>query len=256
MRRTMTGGDGTHTLPPRGLREVAGPGQRLPDRRGRRAALRADAGPDPGDLRRPHRRVRRRDPAALGARRARVRRPAADLQPRRLRGRAVGQRRPRGGALPAPPRLGDRRQFSIQTAAGEIRPTITSADDRPARHRPRADCRAPTIPPAARDGVGAADRRRPRTGAFSTSRSATRSARSASPTRRALRALDLPAIGPAIEHHELFPQPHERLLVRAAGRRPDPRADLRARGGGDRGERDRRDRGGGRPRARRRRLAR
>ena len=35
----------------------------------------------------------------------RGRRRPADLQPRRLRGRAVGQRRPRGDPLPAPPRL-------------------------------------------------------------------------------------------------------------------------------------------------------
>ena len=60
------------------------------------------------------------------ARRARLRRPPADLQPRRLGGRAVGQRRPRGDPLPAPRAAGPSADtFSIETAAGEIRPTIT-----------------------------------------------------------------------------------------------------------------------------------
>ena len=72
------------------------------------------------------------------------------------------------------------------------------------------------------------------TGASSTSRSATRSARSASPTATTLEALDLPAIGPPIEHDAAVPEPHERLVLDASSR-PDahPRADLRARRGGD-----------------------
>ena len=53
----------------------------------------------------------RRRAAAQPRRRARLRRRAADLQPRRLGGRAVGQRRARGGALPAPQRLGGRGQL-------------------------------------------------------------------------------------------------------------------------------------------------
>ena len=51
---------------------------------------------------------RRRGAAARAQRGPGVRRRAADLQPGRLRGRALRQRRPRGDPLPAPPRL-DRR---------------------------------------------------------------------------------------------------------------------------------------------------
>ena len=166
---------------------MAGAGQRLPDRRGARAAVRADAGPDPGDLRRAHRRVRRRDPAALRARRARVRRPAADLQPGRLRGRAVGQRRARGDPLPAPRAAGPMPDtFSLQTAAGEIRPT-DHLGHAPARSTwGGRGCAARTTRPATPDGARRADRRRAHAGAFSTSRSATRSARSGSADEREL----------------------------------------------------------------------
>ena len=71
-------------------------------------------------------------------------------------------------------------------------------------------------PAAAPDGRRRAGRRRPRVAAFSTSRSAIRNARSGSDEAE-LRPSICPAIGPGIEPHELFPQPHERLLVRAAG---------------------------------------
>ena len=101
--------------------------QRLPDRRGRGAAVGADPGADQADLRPAFRRRLRRDPAAAPDRGPGLRRRAADLQPRRLRGRALGQRRPRGGPLPAP-QAGwtDADEFSILTKAGPITPTITS----------------------------------------------------------------------------------------------------------------------------------
>ena len=91
----------------------------------------------------------------------------------------------------------------------------------PRRHGPRAcDC-------------GCRRARSRGTGASSTSRSATRSARSASPTATELEALDLAALGPPIEHHERVPEPHQRVVLDRARARPHPRADLRARRGGD-----------------------
>ena len=62
----------------------------------------------------------------------------------------------------------DARQFSIQTAAGEIRPTILDDDHLPRRHGPRA--------PEPRGRAAASS-------ASSTCRSATRRRRSASPPR-------------------------------------------------------------------------
>ena len=119
--------DPSRVAPPE-VREVAGAGQRLRDRRARRAALGADA-----------ERVRRLCEPHFGvgsdgilllspAERPAPRRRAADLQPRRLRGRALGQRRPAGGALPAARRL-DRRGRVHDPHQGRARfaPTITGA---------------------------------------------------------------------------------------------------------------------------------
>ena len=50
-------------------------------------------------------------------------------------------------------------------------------------------------------------------------------------------ALDLEAIGPEIEHHELFPNRTNVSWFTTLDARQDPRADLRARRGGDLGER-------------------
>ena len=65
-----------------------------------------------------------------------------------------------------------------------------------------------------------------------------------------LDALDLPAIGPRDRAPRAVPEPHERVVVRRARPGHDPRADLRARGGGDVRQRHRRHRRGGRLRAR------
>ena len=169
-----------------------------------RASVRADAGADPRDLRPAHRRVRRRDPAAVRARRARVRRPAADLQPRRLRGGAVGQRRARGDPLPAPPRL-DRRGHVLDPDGRRRDPRDDHlADDLHGRHGPGAPAQRRL--PVRRGGrARRADRRRAAVALSARRRSATRSARSRSTSERELDALDLAAIGPEIEHHELFP---------------------------------------------------
>ena len=133
---------------------------------------------------------RRADPA--------VRRRPADLQPRRLGGGAVGQRRARGDPVSAP------------RAAG---PTTTSSRSSPppARSARRSPARTPaawtwagrepdlrrTIPAGAPDGRGERRRRRAALARSGTSRSATPSARSSADDE--LEALDLPAIGPAIE---------------------------------------------------------
>ena len=73
----------------------------------------------------------RRHPAARAARGPGVRRRAADLQPRRLRGRALRQRRPRGDPLPAPPRL-DRR--------GRVRDPDRRRADHADDHRSELTC--------------------------------------------------------------------------------------------------------------------
>ena len=105
----------------------------------------------------------------------------------------------------------DSDRFSIQTARRR---------DPPAHHRPETTCtldmgRARTslggLPVRRRRRRRHARGRRARRGAFSTSRSATRSARSTSPTRAELDALDLPAIGGAIVAPRAVSQPHERL---------------------------------------------
>ena len=81
-----------------------------------------------------------------------LRRRAADLQPRRLRGRALRQRRPRGDPLPAPPRLDRRRRVhDPDRRPGRSRPTITSERDLHGRHGPRRD-RPPTDFPSGGDG--------------------------------------------------------------------------------------------------------
>src|SRR3954452_17053554 len=63
------------------LREVAGPGQRLRDRRARPAALGADGGEGAAAVRPALRRRRGRRAGARASRRAPLRRPPPDLQP-------------------------------------------------------------------------------------------------------------------------------------------------------------------------------
>ena len=130
-----------------------------------------------------------------------LRRVAADLQPRRLRGRALGQRLARGGHVPAPPRPRRRRRVRD-----------------PHRRRPDPPARSP-VRPARRSTMGAAS-------------TASADYPSGAPDGRGeleaggrrwrfqhvsignpqcaiaceeLETLDLPAIGPQIEHHALFP---------------------------------------------------
>ena len=136
------------------LREVAGPGQRLPDRRARGAAR---SPLTPARVRRlcdrhlGHR--RRRRARARAARRARLRRPPADLQPRRLGGRAVRQRRARGDPLPAPRRL-DRRAPVLDPDRRGGDPPDDHRRRRPAASTWAARACLGQLPRRAADGTG------------------------------------------------------------------------------------------------------
>ena len=166
--------------------------------------------------------------SAPGGPRARGR--PAHLQPRRLGGRAVGQRRARGDPVPAPPRL-DRPGRVLDPHRRRADPP----DDHRPGHLPRGhgQARASTserLPrrPAGRARRAARRRAGARMGASSTSRSATPSARSPSATRPSCERSTWRAVGPPIEGHRAVPQPHERLLVRRARPRGPP-ARIRAR---------------------------
>ena len=90
------------------------------------AAVGADPRAGAADLRAALRRRLRRRAAALTQRGPGSGRRAADLQPGRLGGRAVGQRRARGDPLPAPARLDRRGHVLDRHRGGPITPTITS----------------------------------------------------------------------------------------------------------------------------------
>ena len=143
--------------------------------------------------------------------------------------------------------------FSIQTAAGEIRPDDHRADHLPRRHGPRL---------AALQGLPGRPARRPRRGraggraalparldrqpAVRDPRRRPRRARARSTSRRS---------GPEIEHAPLFPNRTNTSFWTEVAPGHDPRADLRARRGGDAVVRHGRLRRRRRPRAARRRLA-
>lgn len=97
----------------------------------------------------------------------------------------------------------DQRQFSIQTAAGEVRPTIL--DERTCEMAMgRARMRSADYPDGADDGRGEleADGRR---WAFQHLQVGNPQCAILVQDADALEALDLPAIGPGLEHHPLFP---------------------------------------------------
>jgi len=93
----------------------------------------------------------------------------------------------------------DARTFSIETAAGEIRPTILS-DTECRVDMGRARLRSPDYPSGEADGQGEVEGLRFQHVSIGNPQCAIR-VRSV----EELEALDLPAIGPAIEHSELFP---------------------------------------------------
>ena len=114
------------------VREVAGARQRLRDRRGGRSSLRADAGARRQRSARPHTGIGS-DGVLLLSRPADPDAHVADLRifnPDGSRGRALGQRRARGGSLPPPGGWTDRDEFAILTAAGEVRPGSAGPDQR------------------------------------------------------------------------------------------------------------------------------
>jgi diaminopimelate epimerase len=98
----------------------------------------------------------------------------------------------------------DQQQFSIQTAAGEIRPTIH--DERTCTlDMGRARLQSPDFPTGGADGLGeltGGDR----PWRFQHVQVGNPQCAIHVPDMAELEALDLPAIGPAIEHCELFPK--------------------------------------------------
>ena len=211
--------------------------------------------PDREAVRAAHRDRLRRDPVAVGGRRAGLRRAAADLQPRRLGGRAVGQRRPRGGDLPAPPPRDDRTR-----SRSRPRPARSARRSPRRRLHGRHGPRAPAEPATIRRGrptAAASSTADGRDWRSSTSRSATRSARSGSPTAASWRRSTCPRSVRTSSITSCFPnRTNVSWYTRARVAGPDPRTDLRARGGGDVVERNRGHRRRRRLRARRRRLPR
>ena len=184
-------------------------------------------------------------------RRARLRRAPAHLQPRRLGGRAVRQRRARGDPVPAPRRL-------------DRTPTRSRSRPRPGRSGPRSPARRR----AGRHGPRRADVRRTTRAARPTAPARSRARRFQHvsignpqcairvPDRDALESLDLAAIGPRDRARAAVPEPHQHVVLDRDRPEPHPRPDLRARRGGDAVVRHRRVRRRRRPRAARRRLAR
>ena len=206
-------------LPRRGLREVARARQRLHDPRAGALPFELTPAPDPADLRAAHRRLHATGSCCWQRHRGRgARRAHADLQPGRVGVGAVGQRRPRGDPVSAPARAGRMPSaFSLLTAAGEIRARDRVADRRARSTWAPRRCRARTIPAGAPHGRRRAERGRRAAGAFSTSPSATRSARSRSDRRaRARRRSTSAAIGPDDRAPRAVPEPHQRVLVHGA----------------------------------------
>jgi diaminopimelate epimerase len=93
--------------------------------------------------------------------------------------------------------------FSIQTAAGEIRPTITS-ETTCTVDMGRARLRSGDYPSGEDDGAGQLESGG-RMWSFQHVQIGNPQCAIGVPDLDALEALDLPSIGPAIEHHELFP---------------------------------------------------
>ena len=150
----------------------------------------------------------------------------------------------------------DSDRFSIQTAAGEIRPHITGPDDLHARHGPRAPRRRTTSPRATHDGAGTLTAQTGATWRFQHVQVGNPQCAIHLRRRERARRARPPEHRPGDHGARAVPQPHERQLVRRARARRHPRAHLRARRGGDDVLRHRRQRRRRRLRPARRRLAR
>ena len=98
----------------------------------------------------------------------------------------------------------DQRQFSIQTAAGEIRPTIH--DDRTCTlDMGRARLTSPDYPGGTEDGLGELTTPDGTTWRFQHVQVGNPQCAIHVPDADELERLDLPLVGPGIEHHALFP---------------------------------------------------
>ena len=222
------------------VREMDRARQRLPDRRGRRAAL---GTPTPERIKRlcdPHFGVGSdgllllapvEDPAYV----AELRIFNPDGSEAELSGNGARQ------AVLYLRRSGwtDADEFTILTKAGPITPTIRS-DREATLEMGRASTASDDFPSGAEDGRGELEAAGG-PGASSTSRSATRSARS----RRAMSSSrSISRHRPGDREQPALPQPDQRELL-SGRRRPRPGPDLRAWGGGDARLRDRRHGSGG-----------
>jgi diaminopimelate epimerase len=97
----------------------------------------------------------------------------------------------------------DQAQFSIQTAAGEIRPTILD-EETCTLDMGRARLRSPDFPAGGEDGLGTLEAGG-RTWRFQHVQVGNPQCAIHVPDAGELEALDLAAVGPAIEHHAGFP---------------------------------------------------
>ena len=215
---------------------MAGARQRLPDPRARRAPVRAHAGARAPAVRGPLRRVRRRRAAALPPRATpqhvadlRIFNPdgsEAELSGNGAR-EAILYLRRRGWT--------DEDSFSIHTAAGTIRPTITGPYSCRVDMGQARLSSEPTSPPdrptGRRAAIGSSVTRRSEPRALELPARLDRQPAvrdRASADAAALAALDLGAAGPADRSPPGLSQPHERLLVRRARAPARRRAFARA----------------------------
>ena len=140
----------------------------------------------------------------------------------------------------------DQREFSIQTRAGEIRPTIH--DDRTCTlAMGRARLTSGDYPDGAADGRGRITTADGHVWSFQHLQVGNPQAAIAIPDADELEALQLAADRPGHRDARRVPEPDQRVVLPAAGRGPHPRPDLRARRGGDIGVRHRRLGRGDRP---------
>ena len=217
----------------RAVREVAGAGQRLRDRRGARAPVRAHARADARALRAAHR--RRLATASCCSRETeergfvaalRIFNPdgsEAELSGNGVREAVMYLRRHgwtdarHASRSPPPP---------ARCARGSPAPDTCTVDMGRAQAGVATD-----FPSGGDDGAGTLDGRP--AASFDFQFVSVGNPQCAIEVDEGLEELDLAELGRADRAPRAVPQPHQRLVLAPRGRRRDPRADLRARGGGD-----------------------
>ena len=120
--------------------------------------------------------------------------------------------------------------FSVRTAAGEIRPRI-DGDAVHDRHGARATARAGGLPRRRRGRHGHARPRRAASSRFQFVQVG--NPQCAIEIDEGLEELDLARYGPPIERHELFPEPHQRVVLARAPATTAIRARIFERGVGE-----------------------